>query len=94
MLLAGAVTALASANPSPLVGLGFGLSATLLAVSLLLAARVFIALERARRLAQPRTAHTGLDSAPVTTAFLGRVGLLPSSRAERTVKASRGSRSG
>ncbi|MES2094858.1 MAG: hypothetical protein V4531_13765 [Actinomycetota bacterium] len=53
ILAAGGVSAAVTAPPSPLVGLGFGLSALVLAVSFLLAGRVTIALERARRLSRP-----------------------------------------
>jgi hypothetical protein len=53
ILALGAVTRLVAAPPSPLVGIAFGLSALILAVSLLLAGRVTIALERARRLSRP-----------------------------------------
>ncbi len=53
ILAAGGVSAAVTATPSPLVGIGFGLSALILVVSLLLAGRVTIALERSRRLSRP-----------------------------------------
>ncbi len=53
IVAAGVVSTLVMAPPSPLVGIGFGLSAAILGVSLLLAGRVTIALERARRLSRP-----------------------------------------
>lgn len=56
ILSAGAVTASVAARPSPLVGIVFGLSALILAVSLILAARVTIALERVRRLGRSQNA--------------------------------------
>lgn len=50
---AGGITASVSAPPSPLVGLSFALSSLIFVAALVLAARVTIALERARRRAHP-----------------------------------------
>jgi hypothetical protein len=63
-LAAGGVTSTVTAPPSPLVGVGFGVSALILVVSFLLAARVTIALERARRLSRPVVAPD-VESYPV-----------------------------
>ncbi len=53
ILATGGLSLTVTAPPSPMVGLGFGVSALFLIVSLLLAGRVTIALERNRRLNRP-----------------------------------------
>jgi hypothetical protein len=53
MTAAGGVTLMADASPSPLVGIGFAVSATIFVLALILASRVTIALERSRRKARP-----------------------------------------
>lgn len=55
---AGAITAAVTAPPSPLAGLSFGLSSLIFAAALILAGRVTIALERARRRALPPPPET------------------------------------
>lgn len=70
VLLLGAVTALTSAPPSALTALAFAVSSTLLAVTLLLAARVIIFLERARRRATP-TIRPHTEDAPLTAKLIG-----------------------
>lgn len=54
ILAAGGITASVGAPASPLVGVGFGFGATVFAIALVLAGRVTIALERARRQARPQ----------------------------------------
>lgn len=58
IVTAGAITSAVTAPPSPLVGLSFGLSSLIFAAALILAARVTIALERARRRAHPPPPET------------------------------------
>ena len=58
---AGGLATAASAPPSPLAGLAFAGSALLLAAAGTLAVRVVLALERARRAVQPRTAVQWTD---------------------------------
>ncbi len=58
VVTAGAITAAVTAPPSPLVGLSFGLSSLIFVAALLLAGRVTIALERARRRALPPPPET------------------------------------
>lgn len=53
VLAAAAISAAVSAPPSPLVGVSFGLSALIFAAAFILAGRITIALERARRRALP-----------------------------------------
>ncbi|MHB1235641.1 MAG: hypothetical protein ACYCZK_08200 [Microbacteriaceae bacterium] len=57
--MAGTLTSSLAAPPSPLVGLTFAVSAVVFIVAFGLAARVTIAIERARRRAHPRTSDTG-----------------------------------
>jgi hypothetical protein len=70
ILAAGGLSAAASAPPSPMTGLSFAFSAVLLVVAGLLAARVVIALERARRAARPPIAPLATDF-PLMTRLLG-----------------------
>lgn len=55
---AGAITTAVTAPPSPLAGLSFGLSSLIFVVALILAGRVTIALENARRRALPPPPET------------------------------------
>lgn len=65
ILASGGLSTALSAPPNPLTGLAFALSAVVLVVAGLLAARVVIALERARRAARRQHA----THPPLTTAF-------------------------
>jgi hypothetical protein len=49
----GALSSTVASPPSPLMGIGFAASALVFVVSLMLAGRITIALERARRVARP-----------------------------------------
>ena len=53
IVAAGASTAAVTAPPSPVVGVSFGLSSLIFVAAFILAGRVTIALERARRRALP-----------------------------------------
>ncbi len=68
-----------TAPPSPLVGIGFGLSALILAVSLLLAGRVTIALEWARRPGRPQAALEDNPQSPLLSKLF-RVTITASSK--------------
>ncbi|TDW28886.1 hypothetical protein [Cryobacterium psychrophilum] len=68
ILAAGGLTSTVMAPPSPIVGFGFGVSALLLAASLVLAGRVTIALERARRNSRPVIPDN--DSLPILRKLL------------------------
>jgi len=68
ILAAGGVTAAIMADPSPMSGIGFAASAVLLAVSVTLAARVVIALERVRRMS--RAPAKPLPNAPLFTKLI------------------------
>lgn len=57
--MAGTLTGSLAAPPSPLAGLSFAVSAMIFVVAFALAARVTIALERARRQSRPGTSDTG-----------------------------------
>ncbi len=70
IVTAGAITATVTAPPSPLVGLSFGLSSIVFAAALVLAGRVTIALERARRRALPQPSET--NPFPLLTKLLNR----------------------
>ena len=72
VLSAGALSLSLGAPPSPAAGIGFGLSALVLAAALTLAARVTIALERARRMNRPAAAAN--DSFPVLSRLVRRPG--------------------
>lgn len=53
IVTAGTISATVTAPPSPLVGTGFAVSALVFAAALILAGRITIALERARRRDRP-----------------------------------------
>ncbi|MFM9878604.1 MAG: hypothetical protein ACKVOG_12275 [Rhodoglobus sp.] len=63
ILASGGVTSAVTSAPSPLSGIGFALSALVLAVAGTLAARIVIALERVRR--QSRAPVAPLTEAPL-----------------------------
>lgn len=88
ILAAGWLSAAVSSPPGPMTGLSFALSAMLLLAAMMLAARVVIALERARRATRPPMPPLATDF-PVMTRLLsfrrraGRAGHEPDGRRTR-----------
>jgi Kef-type K+ transport system membrane component KefB len=66
----GALSTTIASSPSPLVGIGFATSALVFLLALILAGRITIALERARRAARPPT--TVSESFPILSRVLRR----------------------
>lgn len=67
----GVLSAMVTAPPSPLVGIGFAASALIFTASLTLASRITIALERARRATKPSMMAAD-DSFPVLSRIFRR----------------------
>ena len=70
VVTAGAITAAVTAPPCPLAGLSFGFSSLIFVIALILAGRVTIALENARRRTLPPPPET--NPFPIVSKLLRR----------------------